>query len=99
MSRKLPAMLIYGGACALALATVACSSDNGRSDLDQEVVNLTIELRSQAFTEGSSIPVRYTCDGEDVSPPLTWSGIPQGTQSIALIADDPDARAGRGCTG
>jgi hypothetical protein len=48
-------------------------------------------LTSSAFTEGGTIPRRYTCDGEDVSPPLNWSGAPQGTAAFALIVDDPDA--------
>lgn len=55
---------------------------------------MTIQLTSSAFTEGSPIPVKYTCDGQDLSPPLKWSDLPQGTWSIALIADDPDAPAG-----
>lgn len=40
------------------------------------------------------IPAKYTCDGDDVSPPLEWTGIPQGTKSLALICDDPDAPVG-----
>ena len=46
---------------------------------------------SPAFKEGETIPVKYTCDGENVSPPLTWEGMPGGTKSLALICDDPDA--------
>ncbi len=55
---------------------------------------MTIQLVSSAFTEGSPIPVKYTCDGRDVSPPLKWSGAPQNAKSFALIADDPDAPVG-----
>jgi Raf kinase inhibitor-like YbhB/YbcL family protein len=51
-------------------------------------------LTSTAFKEGGAIPVKYTCDGADVSPPLAWSGAPPGTVAFALIADDPDAPAG-----
>ena len=50
---------------------------------------LTIE--SPAFTDQSTIPARFTCDGDDVSPPLRWSGAPAGTRSFVLIVDDPDA--------
>ena len=46
---------------------------------------------SSAFEEGGAIPKKYTCEGQDVSPPLAWSGVPQGTKSLALIVDDPDA--------
>jgi Raf kinase inhibitor-like YbhB/YbcL family protein len=54
----------------------------------------TMQLTSTAFGEGGLIPVRYTCDGENVSPPLKWSGAPAGAKSFALIVDDPDAPAG-----
>jgi Raf kinase inhibitor-like YbhB/YbcL family protein len=50
-----------------------------------------MNLSSSAFAANAPIPSRYTCDGEDVSPPLRWSGVPAGTQSLALIVDDPDA--------
>jgi hypothetical protein len=46
---------------------------------------------SSAFSPGGEIPSRYTCEGEDVSPPLAWSDPPAGTRSFALIVDDPDA--------
>ena len=52
---------------------------------------MTIHLTSSAFANDAMIPGKYTCTGEDVSPPLAWSGIPTGTQSLALIVDDPDA--------
>ena len=55
---------------------------------------MDIEITSTAFAEGSMIPKRYTCDGEDVSPPLAWTGVPDGTKSLALICDDPDAPVG-----
>lgn len=55
---------------------------------------MTIHIESQAFTSGGSIPKLYTCDGKDVSPPLTWSGIPEHTRSLALICEDPDAPRG-----
>ncbi len=51
-----------------------------------------MKITSSAFKEGEAIPVRYTCDGEDISPPLAWHDAPKETQSFALIVDDPDAR-------
>ena len=53
-----------------------------------------LTISSSAFTHNSSIPKRYTCDGEDINPPLTISGIPPYTKSMVLIMDDPDAPAG-----
>ncbi len=55
---------------------------------------MTFTLTSSAFREGASIPVKHTCDGPDVSPPLAWSGAPKNTKTFALICDDPDAPAG-----
>jgi hypothetical protein len=55
---------------------------------------MALELRSAAFPEGGSIPSQYTCDGKNVSPPLSWSGTPTAAKSLALICDDPDAPAG-----
>lgn len=43
------------------------------------------------FEPGEAIPTEYTCDGDDVSPPLAWSGVPEGTASFAFVVDDPDA--------
>ena len=52
---------------------------------------MTLAITSQAFGAGGDIPARYTCDGEDCSPPLSWTGLPAGTASLALIIEDPDA--------
>lgn len=54
-------------------------------------IAVTLTVTSQAFTHGAGIPTRYTCEGADASPPLGWSGVPDGTKSLALIVDDPDA--------
>jgi len=55
---------------------------------------MTMILTSTAFRDNESIPTKFTCDGEDLSPPLAWSGVPEGAKSLALICDDPDAPAG-----
>jgi Raf kinase inhibitor-like YbhB/YbcL family protein len=52
---------------------------------------MAIELTSTAFEHGQPIPPKYTGEGADVSPPISWSGLPEGTQELALICDDPDA--------
>lgn len=50
-----------------------------------------LQIKSQAFQENGGIPEQYTCDGKNISPPLNWQGAPEGTQSLVLIVDDPDA--------
>ena len=50
-----------------------------------------MQLKSSAFRAGGTIPARYTCEGEDISPELSWTDIPAGTKSLALILHDPDA--------
>jgi len=50
-----------------------------------------MSITSEAFEHNSHIPSRYTCDGEDISPPLAWRHVPAGTESLVLIVDDPDA--------
>lgn len=52
---------------------------------------MSLILQSPDFSHQGEIPSRFTCDGNDISPALSWSGVPQGTQSLALIVDDPDA--------
>ena len=52
---------------------------------------MPLTLTSPAFAQGGSIPERFTCEGDDVSPALAWTGAPAGTKSFALIVDDPDA--------
>ena len=55
---------------------------------------MAFELKSAAFAAGSNIPKKFTCDGPDVSPALSWNEPPPGTESLALIMDDPDAPVG-----
>lgn len=52
---------------------------------------MPMNITSPAFAAGGNIPERYTCEGDDVSPSLVWTGVPPGTKSLALIVDDPDA--------
>ena len=73
-----------------------CScKDSEQADLGAEGgKNMEIKITSSAFENGGMIPAKYTCDGADVSPPLQWDTVPEGTKSIALICDDPDAPMG-----
>ena len=52
---------------------------------------MTLTLTSTAFNHGNEIPTKYTCEGEDISPPLRWINVPETTRSLVLIVDDPDA--------
>jgi hypothetical protein len=55
---------------------------------------MAFRLASAGFPDGQRIPKRHTCEGEDLSPPLAWSGAPPATRSYLLVCDDPDAPAG-----
>ncbi|HEX9410979.1 MAG TPA: YbhB/YbcL family Raf kinase inhibitor-like protein [Actinomycetota bacterium] len=76
----------------LLIAAAACSTGS-TSQLPRVSQTDSIQLASPAFGAGSAIPTRYTCDGQDVSPPLSWTGGPPA-EEYALIVTDPDARGG-----
>jgi Raf kinase inhibitor-like YbhB/YbcL family protein len=73
-----------------------CCCKNSRQTESQTegAKKMEIKITSSAFKEGDMIPAKYTCDGADISPPLQWDSVPEGTVSIALISDDPDAPMG-----
>lgn len=77
------------------LSLLGCRADQNRSltDLPPQTTSSrkTMKLESTAFIANGMIPFLYTCDGQDISPPLSWDAPPTGTQSLALIVDDPDA--------
>ena len=74
------------------VAVISGCTDIKQNETAEEANSMqNISISTDAFQSGGTIPSRYTCDGEDVSPALTWSGVPEGTKSIALIMDDPDA--------
>jgi Raf kinase inhibitor-like YbhB/YbcL family protein len=75
----------------------ACSAGGGVDPAQmagEEGVTMAIEFSSSAFEDGAAIPKKYSCDGEDISPALSWDNLPAGTESLALIMDDPDAPRG-----
>jgi Raf kinase inhibitor-like YbhB/YbcL family protein len=89
--------LIGGGfAAGLQLALAACQAGGGEPAATEGVMHspdtqMAFALTSPEFGEGQSIPRRFACDGDDVSPPLTWSGAPGDAAALALVMDDPDA--------
>lgn len=74
----------------LVLVLSACTA----SATPKTEADMTLDLKSDAFSGGQSIPAKYACTGRNISPALTWSDPPTGTQSFALIVDDPDAPVG-----
>ena len=81
--------VILPAAVCLAILT-ACAPPETAPELKEGKMKIT----SPAFQEGAAIPSRYSCDGEDISPALSWSGAPEGTRYFALVMDDPDAPGG-----
>lgn len=67
---------------------------DGVSAIASGGANLAITITSSVFTNGGMIPRDYTCDGKNLSPPLAWADVPEGTKSLAIICDDPDAPVG-----
>lgn len=80
---------------ALVLLAILCGCQEQPPEEQAPVqTKVPLQIESEAFEAEGTIPHRYTCDGEDLSPPLSWSEPPPGTQSLALICVDPDAPAG-----
>jgi Raf kinase inhibitor-like YbhB/YbcL family protein len=78
----------------LILFLYACDDKGQTENKQKEDLDMKIKITSSAFKDGDMIPLKYTCDGKNVSPPLQWDLVPDGTKSIALICDDPDAPSG-----
>ena len=86
-------MLRVGILLVLMPLLAGCGEDASSSPADLDAPE-TITVTSPAFAEGEPIPERYTCDGDEVSPPLAWTGVPDGAAALALVVDDPDAPSG-----
>lgn len=91
-------ILYLAGFLLLPLLLLSCAGSGDEpplAEVEEEAgPEARLEVTSSAFSQGEAIPQKYTCDGEDVSPPLAWSGAPDSVASYALIMDDPDAPAG-----
>lgn len=83
-----------------AVAAVSCrsakqqSADTTPTNAGKGATDMAMSIMSPAFTDGSAIPKKYSCDGSDLSPPLSWTGVPANAKSLTLIMDDPDAPMG-----
>lgn len=91
MSRKLWFIIIL---IIIAIAVTISLVKFNRTAAPDTNMTKTLRLTSSAFNHNGLIPVRYTCDGNDFSPPLLISGAPAGTKSLVLIVDDPDSPTG-----
>ena len=78
----------------LAGAALACGGNRDAATRETPMESGGFALTSSAFAPGETIPNLHTCDGEDISPPLVWSGAPAQVKSFALLCDDPDAPRG-----
>jgi Raf kinase inhibitor-like YbhB/YbcL family protein len=93
-------MQLKGIICLTAVSSVifavstAIQADEIEGMPEEEVKMAELELKSNAFKQGETIPKKYTCDGEDISPQLSWGQPPEGTRELILICDDPDAPVG-----
>jgi Raf kinase inhibitor-like YbhB/YbcL family protein len=94
------AALALGGLVAAALIVAACGdtaeaptdgADGGVTPSDGAEDGGAFTVSAAGFGDGDAVPERFTCDGDDTSPALTWSGAPAGTRAFAIIVDDPDA--------
>lgn len=93
MSRR-SALAVVLAAVAVAAAT-GCAGDREGSASPTSVLRFeTLAVTSSAFEEGGTIPEKYSCEGENVPPPLSWSDVPEGTRELVIVLTDPDAPSG-----
>jgi Raf kinase inhibitor-like YbhB/YbcL family protein len=84
-------VFLFAALLVISSIVAACARE---APAPQKEVEMTLSLSSTAFKEGDRIPVKYTCDGQGISPQLAWGEPPQQTQAFVLILDDPDAPGG-----
>lgn len=94
-------LIVFGTAYFLMKETAEAPTEIDTS-AEATDTNMSLNLTSSAFSDGGVIPSQFTCDGDNVSPPLSVSGVPEGTESLVLVMDDPDIpeqiKASRGIT-
>ncbi len=95
MKSTLSSAVAYSGPtlCCVMMIALAGGCPNGGAK-SKGGKKMSIQITSSAFTQGQPIPKKYTGEGVDVSPPLSWSNLPAGAKELALICDDPDAPNG-----
>lgn len=86
--RRAPALVLL---LVSGLALTGCGDSGGPGADSGGGPPDTMELHSEAFADGTDIPERFSCEGENLSPPLAWSKVPDGTAELALVLSDPDA--------
>jgi Raf kinase inhibitor-like YbhB/YbcL family protein len=85
----------YGGPRLVALGSLLLSSGcGGPEEVTPPTMDQTISVTSPVLREGQPVPATYTCDGANLAPPLTWTGVPGDAAALALVVDDPDAPSG-----
>jgi Raf kinase inhibitor-like YbhB/YbcL family protein len=94
MFQKTTSLMISTIILTLVFFSTAFCGSKDRATTSEGRGAMALKISSSAFTEGQMIPARNTCDGEDISPPLKWDSVPEGTKRLALICDDPDAPVG-----
>jgi phosphatidylethanolamine-binding protein (PEBP) family uncharacterized protein len=88
----LTSMKVARGIILVFVLSAGCIRDNAQ--VKDRTISENFSLISKGFKQRDMIPSKYTCDGEDVSPPLSWGIVPDGTKTLTLIVDDPDAPGG-----
>ncbi len=90
-------MLILAAVTAFVVALAGCAGESASPDIpapEGDYGGGSMEISSSSFQDSGDIPAEHTCDGEDVSPELSISGVPEGSKSLALVMEDPDAPTG-----
>jgi Raf kinase inhibitor-like YbhB/YbcL family protein len=87
-------VLLFGSSAALTLSIAGGQTNPELLATEEARKHMALHVTSTAFAEGQPIPEKYSCDGQNISPPLKWDGAPNNTKSVAIIVDDPDAPSG-----